>query len=1109
MRTYDLVVIGSSAGGIEALTTLVASLPPDFGAAVVIAQHLDPTQVSHLGEILARHTALAVHIVVAQEPLTPGVIYVVPADHDVEITDHHVGVLPHGISRSTPSVNRLFSSAARAHGEQLIGVILTGAGSDGASGARDVKAAGGTVISENPATAAYASMPLALAPTTVDFVLDLAQIGPVLGALVAGTYLPSPNEAETALPTLLDQVRARTGIDFSSYKSPTILRRLQRRLAMTQMATLEAYLQYLAEHPDEYALLTASILINVTEFFRDPEVFAVLRHEILPGLIAQARAQDHPLRFWSAGCSTGEEAYSLAILLAEVLGDVGEPVPVRIFATDVDADAIAFARRGLYPPTALAALPAEVITRAFLPMEGGYAVAPAIRDLVTFGQHDLGARAPFPQIDLVLCRNVLIYFDVALQRRALQLFAFALRDGGYLALGKAETPAPFAAYFAPVFAPLKLYRRQGARVVVPAPRLSTQPLFLTTPVRLRPPAMMPPLPVPTPTGRLAISNERVGALLVSSPVGVVVVDRQYDLQMSNRAAQQILGIFRPALGEDLIHLVVPELAQPLRAAIDAALATPTAPTEVLMAVQGGAPRALHVTALAVADTVLLQITDGTVRQQAQQTEDAAKRHRQTANAPAARRVSVRREHQVWEAERQQARDAIAHLTLQRDQLTLSNQTLRAANDALATANLTITGLNEDLVVRHEELQASSEEIKTLNEELQATNEELETLNEEMESTVEELHATNDDLLARTTEVQHLALIRAEQQQASTAKAGELVAILHCMGDAVLVVNQAGEIQLTNAAYDTLFGATGLVVGVLDEDDQPLPPQQTPQLRMAAGLPFRMVFTQPDAAGERHWFEATSEPITITGVAMGGVLTIRDITDRSLRRLQDEFLALASHELRSPLTVMRISTQILERRLSTEDTRLLTLLTMQRQQGQRLDRLITDLTDVTRLQSGNVQLTLAPVEVLGLITQTVAAFQLTTPQPPVVVEAAGPLLLLGDAVRLEQILINLLTNASKYAAASPQIVVRASHTDSDIVIAVQDQGPGIAPAALPHLFQRYYQVQPEAQEAHSGLGLGLFITQALVVAHGGRIAVTSQLGQGTTFTLHFPLLAAAP
>jgi len=352
-REPYLVVIGSSAGGVAALSTLVATLPAGFPAPIVLAQHLSPAHPSHLGDILARHSTLPVRTIAAREPLEPGVVFVVPADRHIEITDGHVGVPVEGAGRPKPSIDLLLSSAAHAYRDRLVAVVLTGTGSDGAAGARAVKQAGGTVVIQNPETASYPAMPRSLAPTTVDIVANLEDIGPLLHDLVTDAPIPGASHEEAPLRTFLEEVRARSGIDFTSYKAPTIGRRLQRRMAATRTGTLADYRAYLHDHPEEYQRLISSFLIKVTEFFRDPALFSYLREQALPPLIDAARGRGNELRLWSAGCATGEEAYSLAILVAEVLGADLDRFTVRIFATDLDATAIDFARRGVYPASAL------------------------------------------------------------------------------------------------------------------------------------------------------------------------------------------------------------------------------------------------------------------------------------------------------------------------------------------------------------------------------------------------------------------------------------------------------------------------------------------------------------------------------------------------------------------------------------------------------------------------------------------------------------------------------------------------------------------------------------------------------------------------------------
>jgi two-component system CheB/CheR fusion protein len=356
------------------------------------------------------------------------------------------------------------------YGEQLIAVILTGNGTDGA--------AGGTGIIQNPETAPFPAMPLSLAPTDVDIIAHVENIGAILIDLISGIRVTARPTEERALRTFLDQLRERSGIDFNSYKMPTIMRRLQRRMVATGSERLTDYIRYLQGHNEEYQRLVSSFLIKVTEFFRDAELFSYLRDHVLPELIAEARNHDNELRFWSAGCATGEEAYSLAILVSDLLGEDLDRFNVRIFATDLDNDAVTFARRGIYPASTLANVPQDMVDRYFTRVNGEFEIRKQVRALTVFGQHDLGQRAPFPRIDVALCRNVLIYFTTELQKRALQLFAFSLRDNGFLVLGKAETTSPLGEYFALEHPQLKIYRRQGDRILIPLARIrDTAPIL--------------------------------------------------------------------------------------------------------------------------------------------------------------------------------------------------------------------------------------------------------------------------------------------------------------------------------------------------------------------------------------------------------------------------------------------------------------------------------------------------------------------------------------------------------------------------------------------------------------------------------------------------------
>ena len=1086
----QLVVVGSSAGGIDALSTLVSTLSPDFPAPIIVAQHLDPSRFSHLQEILARKSNVPVRTVQDRQPLEDGVVYVVPADRHVEISDHVVNVHSEPRrGRPAPSIDLLLASAAEAFGEQLVAVILTGLGSDGADGARRVKELGGTVVIQNPKTASHPDMPLSLAPTTVDMVAELEAIGPLLKDLLAGTYTPVEPDDDRRLRSLLEQVRSRSGIDFSSYKEPTIRRRLQRRMMDTNSATLEDYVRYVRRHPEEYERLANSFLIKVTDFFRDTDLFSCLREQVLPGLIDEARRRrGNELRLWSAGCATGEEAYSLAILVSQLLGEDLEQFAVRVFATDLDADAVAFARRGVYPSSALKDVPPELRDRYFIPLDSAWEVRKQLRSMVIFGQHDLGQRAPFPRIDLVLCRNVLIYFTPELQRRSLQLFAFALREGGYLVLGKAETSSPLPEQFTLAYPRLKVFRRHGERVLIPPSRIraaapgpvavsSSRPVLGSLERELaRAHARQSGAPS---------ASDRAGEVLLDLPVGVVVVDRNFDMQIINAAARRLLGIHSPALGEDVIRHAHRGLREPLRDALDAA-------------VNGNDRRAVH-------EITTLPDKPGALRY-VEVSSFMSHGRAERQDVPDLIVVVIadmtEREHQQRQ-QRAALTEAEVRATQLQELLDESTRTVRElldANQELSSANVGLRSANEELLVGNEEAQAAMEEIETLNEEQQATNEELETLNEELQATVEELNATNEDLQSRSQELQERAAVQEALMLSLRDERQRLEAILASMSDAVMMVDLNGNPVLTNAAFRQLFGE-GLPV-LEDGSGHRLSPRNHPARMAARGETFTQPFTVQRGDGTRRWFEASGQPIRMDGMG-GGVVVIRDVTERSLRQLQEQFVALAGHELRTPLAALRGSLQLLQRVAGEAlDERAKRYVSVALTQTRLLGDLVQDLTDVIRVQAGHLPIAPERVDLSQLVAD---AIELTRPMgdgQDVRLEMSGETLpVSGDPRRLQQVLFNLLANALQHGASSRGVDVRVRRDDHFALVEVIDYGRGIAPDDRERVFERFYQV--DQADSH-GLGVGLYLVHAIVSAHDGSVEVQSTHPEGTTFAVRLPL-----
>jgi two-component system, chemotaxis family, CheB/CheR fusion protein len=747
-KTHDLVVVGSSAGGVGALSTLVSTINKNFPAPIVLAQHLDPQRPSQLGSILDRRSNLPVVIVDEQSPtlLEVGKIYVVPSNRHVKIREGHVLLEGDHGDRPKPSVDLLLSTAAESYGEHLIAVILTGSGSDGAAGAVDVKNAGGVVIIQNPQTAAYPSMPLSLPPTVVDHIVEMERIGPLLFDILKGVDLPSSEKVDDPLRDLLSHVSAQTNLDFRNYKPSTILRRIGRRMAATHNTNILDYADYLRTHPDEVKELVRAFLIKVTGFFRDPEAFDFLRSTIIPSLVERGRTNGRILRVWSAGCATGEEAYSLGLLFADHLGPDFPEWSVKIFATDVAEDAIAFARRGLYPENVLNDLPDDYRERYFERVDHGYRISKTLRQAVIFGQQDISRGVPFPRIDLITCRNLLIYLKPELQEVVLDQFAYSLHQSrGYLFLGKAETARPIQGSFELVNKKWRIYRCLGGPVAFPMPESATQSRNLAG-REMRRPIMPPLLPalLDMTQAELEITQlRRVNeTMLRYINVAIVIIDRMYRIMTINAAARRLLGIRDVAHDQDFLHSVRGLPYQEMRRAIDTSFrerSTITVPALELDQSTEGSGRYIDLTIM------IMHVEQGAPELAVITATDITEQ------------VQIKRRLEAVEREQSELVG----------ELSAANKRFSAMNKELQDANEELQAANEELMLTQEELQATNEEFEATNEELQATNEELETNNEELQATNEELQTTNDELSARTIELQEvMKQYRLEQSQLS-------------------------------------------------------------------------------------------------------------------------------------------------------------------------------------------------------------------------------------------------------------------------------------------------------------------------------------------------------
>ncbi|KAA0875916.1 EAL domain-containing protein [Nitrincola tapanii] len=682
-----LVGIGASAGGLEALTRLVTALAPASHLSFVILQHLSPSHRSMMAEILSRETTL--DVVDLEDGTLPraGVIYVVPSSFNAGLRNECLHLYPAEPERvPKPSINEFFISLAAEKGEAAIGIVLSGTGSDGTAGLRAIQAAGGITIAQTPESAKYRGMPeSAIEAGVADFVMSPEEMAARLPALVPERQEDLEPVAESTVKQLLNLLKERCQVDFSGYKAGTLARRIRRRVVATNHQETQAYLRWVESHPEELELLSRDILISVTSFFRDKEAFLALKEKIKE--ICEARREDEEIRVWVAGCASGEEAYSIAILFAEVLGERVMYQPVQIFATDIDEDALNTARRGLYPAAALAALVPERLQKFFRPVHKHYEVSKRLRDMIVFARHNLVDDPPFLRLDLITCRNVLIYFDNSLQTRVFQRFHFALRDPGFLFLGRSESVAQAEHLFLAENRRERLFRKQGASVVMPA--------------------LTPRTKIPISIGRQRQDHLKIllSALTEHLNATLALCDSQGRIL---HTAGQVDRFFKFPLGTTETT-IVEVILEPFRGELLALLQR----CNKSRTLQQGRPRVfdehqcqllvMPVTHLAESANVVM-ISDLLINHRPLVTSEAV----QVAPSEMAEELTATREH------------------------------LQALIEELATANEEMQSLNEEAQASNEELQATNEELEAANEELQATNEELVSLNEEMNVKTTEL-----------------------------------------------------------------------------------------------------------------------------------------------------------------------------------------------------------------------------------------------------------------------------------------------------------------------------------------------------------------------------------
>jgi two-component system CheB/CheR fusion protein len=713
---FRVVGIGASAGGLESLQRFFDRMPADSGMAFVVVQHLSPDFKSVMDELLSRHSDMPVTLAVDGEPLEPNHVYLLPPGKEIHVREGKLWLRDREPTAFALPIDAFFRSLADDLGDAAIAIVLSGSGSDGSRGVVEVKRAGGLVLAESPATARFDSMPTSSVATgAVDRVCAPEEMPQLLCGLRAA---PESSEQEIAgtpsepKDALFDLLREQYGIDFARYKANTVSRRLARRLSLKGETDLHEYVNQLRDDPAELSTLYHDLLIGVTRFFRDPEAFQVLEERVIPDILERVPPQEE-IRVWSAGCATGEEAYSMAILFHEALTRAKRPVNLKLLATDMHRASLERASSGIYTDDQLVHVSEERLMRYFTRRGGSHQVSGDLRQLVVFAPHNVMKDAPFTRMNLIACRNLLIYLDAEAQRSVISLFHFGLASGGILFLGSSETAGGLSHEFSVIHERAKLFRkRRDVRLLKPVPLSPGGQIVPTRPTD----GVSSPRGVGIEPRLLASYDQLLDRFLPPS----FLVDEQGRLLDSFGGAERFLSIKRRRPSGNLLDLVDGNLRAVLA----------TAMQRVVRTGQAVSLLGLRLTEEETPHRVVVELVnpprDEGVHLLVRIEEDAVGR-------PAARDVSAPLVDQLdpnaASVERVQSLEG---------ELSYAKEVLQATVEELETSN-------EELQATNEELIASNEELQSTNEELQSTNEELYSVNAEYQQKIEELQQLNADI----------------------------------------------------------------------------------------------------------------------------------------------------------------------------------------------------------------------------------------------------------------------------------------------------------------------------------------------------------------------------
>jgi two-component system, chemotaxis family, CheB/CheR fusion protein len=1137
-NSFPIVAIGASAGGLEAMIELLAHLPPDTGMAFIYVQHLSPDHKSMLTEVLSKKTKMKVQEIINMNKIRPNIVYVMPNNKGIEVNDGYIKLIPRSESNTAISIDILFSSLAQAQKERVIGIILSGSATDGTEGIKAIKHEGGLTFAQND-TAKFTSMPnSAIAAGVVDFVLAPKEIAFELDRLSKHPFVKF-NTVKTGnddlidnrnpeLINILNQLHKTTGVDFGVYKMNTIKRRIIRRMLLYKITTLKAYAKLLSQKNEEINILHQDLLINVTSFFRDTDTHKYLKDILFP-ILLKRKKEGESLRIWVPACATGEEAYSIAMMLLEIQESKISNIAIQIFATDLSENAIAKARIGIYSKQELDSVSPKRIQHFFTKAEGSFRVNKAVRDMCVFAPHNILRDPPFSRLDFISCCNLFIYFDNAAQKNAIKTFHYALNPDGFLMLGKSENISQSPNLFTDFNKKYKIFLRKPNSDTRTLPDLSPGIVQQGLSEKYVPTAKQSKSQKNIAVNHNWLDNA-IDAVLVSEFMPAsVVINHQREIVQFRGTSDLFLTHPKGKATFNILKMARPEISFVLRNAI----------SKVIKSKQRFRKKGIEIKINSAVKIVSVEIVPLEIKTdeplllilftEQEQTESFS--HQVTGrknNALAKDRRIKKLEDEL----------AIAHA----DALAIS-QEQEAFTEELQSANEEVVSSNEELQTVIEELETSKEEIESANEELTTTNQELQTrndlLNESYEYSEAIVNTMHEPMLVLGKDLRVKSANKSFYKKFAVSEEQTEGSLLYDLGNKQWDIPALRELleeiipnnsQLYNYEVKHTFLHLGEKIMSLNANRiiQKTHREHLILLIISDITEVRQLLLEKELREKellnKVIHESTEEKLRLEKAVNKRTRQLKNSNEllkdkntelQNMNKELKEFTYVASHDLQEPLRkIQTFSSRVLEKENQNLSDAGKNYFRLMQHEAERMQQLIRDLLAFSRISEA--ERTFEVINLSIIIEEVKSAFTEVIAQKRAVIDVKETCEVNVIPFQFQQLIHNIIGNALKFSnpAVPPHISITSKNIKGNKLkipnlspqkvychINISDNGIGFEKEFSEKIFELFQKLH--GKEEYTGTGIGLAIVKKTVDNHNGIIIASGELNKGASFDIYIP------